>query len=90
MFFKGERIYYTQLYPDHIPPHDKCSEVLSVFLLKYELKNNIISKNMEVETIAYFQGFHENSVQNIIRNSNSLQGSVLRTLGKYKFVPHKY
>ena len=86
--------YYAELYPLRIQPHERYFLRLyrkfrgneSVFAKTRTKKNFIVSEATEISVIAYFEAYRENSIPDIVKDSNLSYGTVHRILKKYKFI----
>ena len=92
------REYYAELYPLRNQPHERYFLRLyrkfrsneSVFARTRTKKNFIISEATEIAVIAYFEAYRENSITDLVKDSNFSYGTIHRILKKYKFIPYKY
>ncbi|CAH1989100.1 unnamed protein product [Acanthoscelides obtectus] len=92
------REYYSELYPARIQPYERYFLRLyrkfrgneNVFAKTRAKKEFIISEATEIAVIGYFEAYRENSIADILKDSNFSYGTVQRILKKYKFIPYKY
>ncbi|CAH1995420.1 unnamed protein product [Acanthoscelides obtectus] len=92
------REYYSELYPVRIQPYERYFLRLyrkfrgneNVFAKTRAKKEFIISEATEIAVIGYFEAYRENSIADILKDSNFSYGTVQRILKKYKFIPYKY
>ncbi|CAH2002658.1 unnamed protein product [Acanthoscelides obtectus] len=93
-----ENKYYSELYPARIQPYERYFLRLyrrfrgneNVFAKTRAKKEFIISEATEIAVIGYFEAYRENSIADILKDSNFSYGTVQRILKKYKFIPYKY
>ncbi|CAH1991457.1 unnamed protein product [Acanthoscelides obtectus] len=92
------REYYSELYPARIQPYERYFLRLyrkfrgneNIFAKTRAKKEFIISEATEIAVIGYFEAYRENSIADILKDSNFSYGTVQRILKKYKFIPYKY
>ncbi|CAH1966861.1 unnamed protein product [Acanthoscelides obtectus] len=90
--------YLVELYPARIQPYERYFLRLyrkfrgneNVFAKTRAKKEFIISEATEIAVIGYFEAYRENSIADILKDSNFSYGTVQRILKKYKFIPYKY
>ncbi|CAH1962521.1 unnamed protein product [Acanthoscelides obtectus] len=88
----------SELYPARIQPYERYFLRLyrkfrgneNVFAKTRAKKEFIISEATEIAVIGYFEAYRENSIADILKDSNFSYGTVQRILKKYKFIPYKY
>ncbi|CAH1975825.1 unnamed protein product [Acanthoscelides obtectus] len=85
----------SELYPARIQPYERYFLRLyrkfrgneNVFAKTRAKKEFIISEATEIAVIGYFEAYRENSIADILKDSNFSYGTVQRILKKYKFIP---
>ena len=90
--------HYAELYPLRTQPHEQYFLRLyrkfrgneSVFAKTRTKRTFIKSEATEIAVIAYFEANRENSILDIVNESDLSHGTVHRILKKHKFIPYKY
>lgn len=89
---------YGQMYPERDLPNRRYFLKLyrkfrrneGVFAKGRTKKHFIINEQTEVDVLAYFEAYKNNSTRDLARDSGLSLFTILRILKKYKFVPYKY
>lgn len=89
---------YSALFPDRNWPdrryflklYRKFRSNETVFAKSAPKKIFIINQDTEINVLAYFEAFHENSTRDCVRDLGLCLGTIHNILKKHKFVPYKY
>ena len=89
---------YVQLFPERVVPNRRYFLVLyrkfrsneSVFEKARTKKPFIINEEIEINVLAYFEAHKENSIRDLVSDSNLSLITIWRILKKHKFIPYKY